>query len=322
MLGTTWSIVDLFDDAEAGVIDAGLAAVIAALALALILIGLHLVLERTNSELPPEGTPERTRRLSTVRGIKSLVIGKDGRASTSKWQAVLWTFAVIYVFAFMLVWGRSSDCGSEQPKSRACVEAEEGRDAFRKLINTDLQPEYYVLLGFPITAALAAKALTTNKVLNGTLDKAPIEPDTDDGILQGAERDCRQRQRRGRPPRRAVLCVHPADPGVLRARNSSADQSAGCPTCPRPCVALLGLSAAAYTTKKALETNVTAVIKDVLPKPLRVVEDQVVTLIGTGFGQIQPQPDDDDLGGPGTVYLGDTALIASSWTATRVSKSS
>src|SRR5262249_32783445 len=133
MLGSWFS--DVRHDIGHGVIDAEVAGVLALVALIAILVVLHLVLRTAQGPLPSGDTPEGTvaRRRS---GIKSLVIGTDGRASTSKWQAVLWTFAVVYVFAFMLVWGRSNaDCPTTN-SSHACVEARDGRKAFNNLINT------------------------------------------------------------------------------------------------------------------------------------------------------------------------------------------
>src|SRR5260221_28216 len=53
------------------------------------------------------------------RGLGALVVGTDGRVSTSKTQAVLWTIAVFFAIAFMLLWGRSVHCGHSA--SAACA---------------------------------------------------------------------------------------------------------------------------------------------------------------------------------------------------------
>ena len=94
------------------------------------------------------------------------MIGTDGRASTSKAQAVLWTFAIFYALLFLLLWGRSVNCGGANRQRALCVNASHSRDVFNKVVNNPLDPEYYVLLGFPLTAAVAAKALTTSPLLS------------------------------------------------------------------------------------------------------------------------------------------------------------
>src|SRR5207244_8531737 len=44
-------------------------------------------------------------------------------------------------------------------------------------VNRRIEPEYLVLLGVPVTAAVAAKGFTSAKVANGTLTKPPFNPD-------------------------------------------------------------------------------------------------------------------------------------------------
>jgi hypothetical protein len=245
---------DVLDDVGDGVIDAELAGLISLLALGAVLLALHVIVRWSQGPLPdkddqsPEATMARRRS-----GLKSLVIGKDGRASTSKWQAVLWTFAVIYVFAFMLVWGRSSDCSATNT-NRACVEARAGRTAFNNFVNTDLQSEYYVLMGFPITAALAAKALTTNKVISGTVVKPPLEGG-EQGLTQSVSEIV------GNDEGEADLLDAQYFAFTLLTLAFFAIEffthpAKGLPNLPQTLVALSGFSVAAYTTKKALETNV------------------------------------------------------------------
>jgi hypothetical protein len=109
-------------------------------------------------------------------GLRGLIVGTDGRASTSKVQAALWTGAVLYAFLFLLIagwhiWNR--------PKTPRLIGL---KDGFAHLIVHPLQPEYLVLLGVPITAAIAAKALTLNKVIAGTLAKTT---GTSEGVAAG-----------------------------------------------------------------------------------------------------------------------------------------
>jgi hypothetical protein len=90
------------------------------------------------------------------RGVyfRALYVGKDGRWSTSKVQALLWTYAVLFGLASLIVaaW-LGDDMGWENQKKLG------------------LQEEYLILLGGPFAAAVLSKAITTQKVEEGTLPK-------------------------------------------------------------------------------------------------------------------------------------------------------
>lgn len=197
---------------------------------------------------PPAGGPVVEARRS---GLGALVIGTDGRASTSKVQAVLWTFAVFFAIAFMLVWGRSVGCGDAKDKGSAvCVEATKARSAFDDFVNRGLQAEYFVLLGFPLGVAVAAKAITQAQVDDG-LDKPPLEDPNAKGLRQSlreiasndvGEFDLLDFQYLAFNLLTLTFffvqfLTHPAD---------------GLPDLPPTLIALSGLAAATYTTKKAL----------------------------------------------------------------------
>ena len=76
------------------------------------------------------------------RGLKAAIIGKDGRASTSKAQVVLWTGAVVWAFVDLLLLARAYPGGS----------------LFTNAVTKNWRPEYLVLLGLPVAAATTAKA--------------------------------------------------------------------------------------------------------------------------------------------------------------------
>jgi hypothetical protein len=76
------------------------------------------------------------------RGLKAALIGADGRASTSKAQVVLWTAAVIAGLADLLLLTRSFPGGT----------------LFTDAVTKNWHPEYLVLLGLPVAAAIVAKA--------------------------------------------------------------------------------------------------------------------------------------------------------------------
>jgi hypothetical protein len=91
-------------------------------------------------------------------GLWPLIVGADGRTSTSKVQLVLWTYAFFWALAALLFIG-----------------AERFADAF----NEQFQAEYLFLLGAPATAAVVAKYLTSSRVARGELVKPqPSEGET------------------------------------------------------------------------------------------------------------------------------------------------
>jgi hypothetical protein len=59
----------------------------------------------------------------------------------------------------------------------------------------------------------------------------------------------------------------------------------GLPNLPPTLLALSGVAAATYTTKKALETNVTSSVSRVIPDPFVVDPATVISVVGTGFGR-------------------------------------
>ena len=76
-------------------------------------------------------------------GVAALFVGDDGRTSTSKLQAMLWTYAVLWALVALL--------------------AGLGVDGFRDALDRELREEYLLLLGGPFVAAIAAKGITTKR---------------------------------------------------------------------------------------------------------------------------------------------------------------
>ena len=77
-------------------------------------------------------------------GLAALFIGTDNRTSTSKLQAFLWTYAVLWAMTSLL--------------------AGAGVEAFNAALGDNVRDEYLLLLGGPYAVAIGAKAITTNKV--------------------------------------------------------------------------------------------------------------------------------------------------------------
>ena len=77
-------------------------------------------------------------------GLAALFIGTDNRTSTSKLQAFLWTYAVLWAMTSLL--------------------AGAGVEAFNTALGDNVRDEYLLLLGGPYAVAIGAKAITTDKV--------------------------------------------------------------------------------------------------------------------------------------------------------------
>jgi hypothetical protein len=88
-------------------------------------------------------------------GLWRLIIGKDGRFSTSLTQAALWTLALSYGLLYLLL--RSNLCTG----GTSCVPTPTAFD--------ELDATYLFLLGGRFAAAAAAKVTVATKVSAGTI---------------------------------------------------------------------------------------------------------------------------------------------------------
>lgn len=324
------------------------AALIAVGALVALTALAHVLIVR-NSTPAGQNDPVATRR----RGIKALVIGADGRASTSKLQPVLWLYALFFAFIFLFAWGRSTNCGAAHVDQKAgCTEAKQARDSFQKVIDAPLQSEYFVLLGFPLTAAIAAKALVTNKVASGDLTKPAIAA----GASPPPDANASQPASAAAPPATTAGGLAPSTSTTAGAPSAQPPKgiadglaevisndrgetdlldfqyfafnlltltyfalqfitkpSAGLPDLPATLIALSGISVAAYTTKKALESDVRASISDVLPKPFPAATGTMLQILGRGFGPAAKASDPPTTATTRRVLLNGSDLNIVSW---------
>lgn len=219
------------------------------------------------------------------RGIKALVIGVDGRASTSKFQVVVWTFAVLYAFLFLLLWGRSIGCDREQQERRICRQAVTNQGVFDRFVEHPLEADYYALLGLPTAAALAAKALTENKVVRGELTKPSVdETDEGGGVAKGVTEIVGGDRGQTDLIDFQYVAFNLVALGYFTLEFVT-DPAAGLPEIPPTLLALSGVAVAAYSGKKALEKNVTPAITAVIPSKVILSEGIELTITGAGFGE-------------------------------------
>jgi hypothetical protein len=299
------------------------AALVALGAMVLLVVVAHLLIVSAQPRSSEEQSQDNV--AMRRRGVKALVMGADGRASTSKLQAVLWTFAVFYAFVFLLVWGRSLGCDASGLSSEdvaSCNRAADDRTSIAEVVGRDLQPDYYVLLGFPLGVAVAARALTTAKVASGAIAKKPNE--ASDGVAQGL---------------REIISNDRGETDLLDFQYFAfnlvtlaffwtefhSNPANGLPDLPATLIGLSGLSAAVDSTRKALEADSKPLISAVVPRRIALVEGSHIAVIGTGFGGREPVEagDDDASAGawvvpPAWVKVDGTDLKIRRWESTRI----
>jgi hypothetical protein len=223
--------------------------------------------------------------------------GKDGRASTSKLQAVLWTLGVVWALAAMLI--------AELATNHAHSALSSGWSA---LMGHDLQQDYIALLGIPIGTAVAAKGITTHNVTSGKVVK-PDAPDEDRSLrrqsldLIGDDH--------GQP---AVLDFQLVLFNVLLLAffvgTFVSEPAKGLPDLPPTLLVLAGISSAGYATHKALERTTGPTITSVRPSRIALGPEPVqVEIFGGSFGDESPKTG---------VTIGGVALQAASWAADHV----
>jgi len=182
-----------------------------------------------------EGTGNKTAPL-----FFGLVNGRDGRWSTSKTSAVLWTWSVWFAFITILL-------------------HTDGKGVEHQI----LKQQYLVLMGMPVAAAVVAKGITQNKVDSGKIKtKAPdgVETNPVQGVAQLVTNDM------GQPD---LLDFQYFGFNLILLlyffTRFLGHQDLGLPNLPDSLVALSGVSAAGYLGKKGLQQDTEPAIVSIIP---------------------------------------------------------
>jgi hypothetical protein len=205
--------------------------------------------------------------------IPDLWRGKDGRASTSKLQPVLWTLGVVWALTAMLV--------AELATNDAHSALSSGWDA---LMNHDLQEDYLALLGIPIGTAIAAKGITTYNVASGKVVK-PDAPDTPRPLARQSLDLIGDDQ--GQP---AILDFQLVLFNLLLfaffVGTFVTEPVKGLPDLPPTLLLLAGISSVGYATNKALERTTGPLVTSVRPSRIALGAEPVqVEIFGSAFGE-------------------------------------
>jgi len=216
--------------------------------------------------------------------VRKLVIGADNRASTSKFQATAWTYALLFALLTLLL------------GHLFYADFDPGWDKF---LEDGLNSDYLWLLGIPSVGLVGAKAITQSKV-QANPDAKPTKPD--DKQPDDKQPDEKTKPTTGLLVRTRELASNDddADPqpalGDLQYLVFNAIAVAyflsaflghvedGLPSLPDTLIALTVVSAASYLSAKAVKAAAPPVIVSV--RPSRFVRGDTETRLevsGTGF---------------------------------------
>lgn len=215
-------------------------------------------LSEGEAKLLPEGKAERGLAFAPGR----LFVGKDGRWSTSKLTALIWTLGVAWALLTLMI----ATQGLEVPLELKGVPLElKGGSSFTDL---PFPPQYYLLLGGPFAAAVLAKTFTSAKVEEGTLIKLdkPAETNPIAGLQEVLSNDANSNDLVDTQ----YFLFNVLAFGLFLVLFIDNPRS-GLPDLPEVLYGLTSAAALAYTAKKGLEREVPLVLS-VSPSTVRVGE--------------------------------------------------
>jgi hypothetical protein len=241
-------------------------------------------------------------------GLRGLIVGGDGRVSTSLLQTTAWTYALLYAFLDLLLLGWHV---VDRPGTPHLAKYSAG---FGKLIAQQLRPEYFVLLGIPVSAAVFAKAMYSSKSANNQITKTTSgQYGVLTGIAEAIGNDQRQVD---------LLDLQYTAFNVIALiyffavffGNTITHPAQGLTSIPPTLLALSGVSGAAYAAKKAVEQGTVPQITSATPRVITIGQDSSPQVAIAG----------DELCSSGQntgnrqVSLAGVALAAHDWTPQRV----
>ncbi|MEV4509171.1 hypothetical protein AB0K00_09475 [Dactylosporangium sp. NPDC049525] len=161
---------------------------------------LHLAIRSTKDapERPTEEGSQDPAEMATKildfrrAGLKGLIIGADGRASTSQFQAVLWFVALLFGLLFLLLLARSPNCPFPEGQKvvGSCPVVKAGA-TFPSTLGTSFAWEYLLLLGYPLAVAITARKQVLNALdeLRKSVNTDTKEKEVQPGTPAASEKD-------------------------------------------------------------------------------------------------------------------------------------
>lgn len=217
-----------------------------------------------------------------ARFLASVILGEDGRTSTSKTFIFLWTLLIGWALIALVVGGQlvgQHACVHLPNPVTACGHDQLGRfqAGWHHFVRAGLSGDYLVLLGIPAAAGVAAKGVTQSQVA-GAGFKKPRAPGSGGVLARLAEifsaddgtTDIGDFQ----------YLIFNVVTGVYFVARFLSPDGTGLPTIPATLLGLTSVSAGLYVGKKAV-SNSQPTVSGVFPLPLH--DGQPFTVIGTGL---------------------------------------
>lgn len=220
--------------------------------------------------------------------LSTVVLGADGRTSTSKTFILMWTLLVAWALASLLIAGElvpqhACVAGAPQKAVKLCTGAHDDvallQIGWRHFLNAGLLGSYLVLLGIPASAGIAAKAITQSRAIsspgskteakasggkNGLLPRLAEIFSADDGTTDIGD---------------FQYVIFNLITAVYFVSKFVKPVGTGLPAIPDTLLGLTSVSAALYVGKKAVTRNEPKVTS-VFPATLREGESFTVTGVG------------------------------------------
>jgi len=227
--------------------------------------------------------------------LATVVLGRDGRTSTSKTFILMWTLLVAWALSALLIAGEFahlhacvSSSGAVKSAASSCAGNDVGllQAGWKHFLQVGVSGNYLVLLGVPATAGVAAKGITQSQA-TGTGFKAPVAKDGPNPVARVAE-------------------IFSADDGTTDIGDFQymvfnliaavyfvvqfvKPDGSGLPTMPDTLLGLTSVSAALYVGKKAV-THSRPTVTGVFPQPVQA--NTRFTIIGESLTAEPTAPTD------------------------------
>lgn len=256
-----------------------------------------------------------------VPGAKGLAVGADGLWSTSKFQVLMWTYAIVFalfalLFAFIIV----QVCGDLFNWMWARRLETPLGSRFTEFLESGLHESYAYLLGIPVLTAVGAKAITTVKVESGSVVKEGEQPDVEE--VQTGEKPKKK-------AKKALAEITSDDAGKSDLGDYQyllfnllalsyflaqflSNPAGGLPDIPDTLLVLTGVAAAGYVGKKGIYREPPVLLSALPPRAapgdtVRLYGENMLRAPAGGTGA-DPAAGDDATSLPPIVTLGGVAV--------------
>ena len=231
------------------------------------------------------GLVEAVTRVAGSSFMATVIIGDDGRTSTSKTFILMWTLLVAWALVVLLIAGdlistHACLAGAGSTAAHRCHADPVAllQVGWRHFLSAGLSGGYLVLLGVPATAGVAAKGITQNQVQNGGGVKIPKPPGSSNFVHRVAEIFCDDDNTTDLGDFQYL--IFNLITAVYFVSQFLSPRGDGLPAIPDTLLGLTSVSAALYVGKKAV-TRTQPSVTGVFPAPLR--DGQPFTVVGTGL---------------------------------------